>query len=185
MSRKISSLKTLYRYLSSFHRFDDVGAELTFPKIEKRLPVHLTEEEVKQLLQVAAADGSAIGMRNKVMLYMLYVSGMRITELLSLCFSDIKFDESLIAVTGKGGKSRLIPLPDIMIDLLKEYINQLEVSQQEKKKKAKANDYLFPIVYAGKVKPITRQAFWSILKDLWKKTGNKKTISPDKKHPRS
>jgi len=180
MSRKISSLKTFYRYLSSFHRFEDISTDLTFPKLEKRLPVHLTEEEVKQLLQIAAADGTALGLRNKVMLYLLYVTGMRITELLSLRLSDLQFSTSLIAVSGKGGKGRMIPIPEMMIGLLKEYIDRIELSQKEKKKKPRATDYLFPIVYAGKVKAITRQAFWGILKELWKKTGNKKIISPHK-----
>lgn len=180
MSRKISSLKTLYGYLERNHGWNNLAAELTFPKLEKRLPSYLTEQEVKSLLTVASADGSDQSIRNKVMLYLLYVSGMRISELINLKLSDIHFDTGFVAVSGKGGKGRMIPIPEPMLALLKEYLEKVHGKLISKKVKQRATDYLFPVSYGGKIKAITRQAFWGILKALWKKTGSVKPISPHK-----
>lgn len=178
MSRKISSLKVLYLYLHTYHGWENYADDLIFPKLEKRLPRYLQEDEIGALFEVAERDTSDIGMRNKVMLYLLYVSGMRISELISLTVGQIQFDSGFITVSGKGGKGRMIPIPKLMIRLLKEYVDTvLKVFMSKGGKKRKGN-YLFPVNYARRVKPISRQAFWSILKDLWKKTGIEKSISP-------
>lgn len=180
MSRKISSLKTFYGYVERYHSWPNLSNELTFPKLEKRLPSYLTEQEIEHLLKVAAADKSDQAVRNKVMLYLLYVSGMRISELINLHLSDIHFDTGFIAVSGKGGKGRMIPVPESMLAMLKKYLDTVYHNFVYKKIKKRATDYLFPVSYAGKVKAITRQAFWGILKAIWKKTGNPKSISPHK-----
>lgn len=175
ISRKISAFKTLFHYLHDHHGWQDLAQHIIFPKIEKRLPKYLSEQEIEQLFQVAQTDTSEAGIRNKVMLYMLYVSGMRISELTALKRSNIHFDSNYVAITGKGGKGRMIPLPDGMMQELKEYITTVHAAFVSRGHKT---DYLFPIVYAGKVKPISRQALWGILKDLWKQTGCNKVISP-------
>lgn len=180
MSRKISSLKTFYGYLEQHHGWHNLAIELTFPKLEKRLPSYLSEQEIEQLFKVASADGTDQAIRNKVMLYLLYVSGMRISEMINVRLSDIHFDTGFIAVTGKGGKGRMIPIPQPMLAMLKEYLDTVYRTFIAKKAKRRSTDYLFPISYGGKIKPITRQAFWGILKSLWKKTGNAKPISPHK-----
>lgn len=180
MSRKISSLKTFYGYLERYHRWPNLAAELTFPKLEKRLPSYLTEQEIEHLLKIAGADNSDLAIRNKVMLYLLYVSGMRISELINLHLSDIHFDTGFIGVTGKGGKGRMIPVPEPMLAMLKKYLDTVYHNFVYKKTKKRATDFLFPVSYGGKIKAITRQAFWGILKVLWKKTGNPKSISPHK-----
>lgn len=178
LSRKISSLKVLYNYLHTYHGFENRSDDLIFPKLERRLPRYLREDEVEQLFEVANRDNSPLGIRNKVMLYLLYVSGMRISELVHLGVGQIQFESSLITVTGKGGKGRVIPIPKPIAALLKEYVDHgLKdfMLQGDKKRKC---DHLFPVNYAGKIKPISRQAFWVILKDLWKKTGIERSISP-------
>jgi len=180
MSRKISSLKTFYGYLEHHHGWDNLASELTFPKLEKRLPSYLSEQEIKHLLKVASADATDQAIRNKVMLYLLYVSGMRISEMINMHLSDIHFDTGFIAITGKGGKGRMIPIPPPMLAMLKQYLDTVHRNFVAKKAKKRATDYLFPIYYGGKIKPITRQAFWGILKKLWKKTGIIKPISPHK-----
>ena len=173
LSRKISSIKSFFSYLHEKFSFADLGQELIFPKLEKKLPHYLTEQEIEQLLAVASADTSLHTLRNKVMLYLLYITGMRITELTSLKISDVHFDTGYVNVFGKGGKQRMIPLPQPIIPLLREYLEKPARHQD-----IKNNDYLFPVFYGNKAKPITRQAFWMILKNLWKKTGIQKSISP-------
>lgn len=180
MSRKISSLKTFFNYMSQHHNVENLAEHLTFPKVEKRLPSYLSEKEVEKLLQVAQSDTSNAGIRNKTMLYLLYTSGMRITELTTLKVSNIHFDTGFIAVSGKGGKGRMIPIPQFMMQMLKKYLETTHRTFTNSKGKHRPTDYLFPVFYAGKVKPISRQAFWTILKKMWAKTGNKRSISPHK-----
>jgi len=178
LSRKISALKTLFSYLNRYHGWENVAAELIFPKLEKKLPRYLQEQEIEKLFEVADRDSSPSGMRNKVMLYLMYVSGMRVSELIKITVGQIQFDSNFITVRGKGGKDRMIPIPEPVMEMLKEYIETVLQKLMDRGGKRRKGDYLFPVTYAGKVKPISRQAFWSILKGLWKKTGSTKSVSP-------
>ncbi|MGB8367378.1 MAG: tyrosine-type recombinase/integrase [Candidatus Babeliales bacterium] len=167
VARKISSLKILFTYLHQQFDWKDMGEELYLPKIEKKLPQYLTEEEIKLLLTTADQDQTAIGRRNQVMLYLLYVSGMRISELTLLTTSALHFDTGLITVSGKGGKQRMVPIPSFVMTMIKSYLGLLP-----------ATNYLFPVTYAKKIKPISRQAFWVVLKKMCKKAKINKAISP-------
>jgi len=181
MSRKISAIKVLYNYVNTYMGWKNIANNLIFPKLDKKLPRYLTEQEVEALFDVAGQEDSRIGIRNKTMLYLLYVSGMRISEMVNLRVSQIQFDSGFINVSGKGGKGRVIPIPNPMMKHLQLYVDSvlptLLTGPGSKAKKSKT-DYLFPINYSGKIKPITRQSFWKILKDLWQKTGSEKSISP-------
>jgi len=178
LSRKISALKTLFAYLHRYHNWDNVADELIFPKLEKKLPRYLQEQEVEKLFEIADRDRSTSGMRNKVMLYLMYVSGMRISELVGITVGQIQFDSNFITVRGKGGKDRMIPIPEQVMGLLKDYIDTVLPELVDHGGRRKKGDFLFPVIYAGKLKPISRQAFWAILKGLWKKTGSSKSVSP-------
>lgn len=167
VARKISSLKIFFFYLHQQFGWKNLGEELYIPKIEKKLPQYLTESEIQLLLTTAEQDQTAIGRRNSVMLYLLYVSGMRISELIMLKTSALHFDTGLITVCGKGGKQRMVPIPSFVMAMIKTYLNTLPIT-----------NYLFPVIYGKKIKPISRQAFWVVLKTLCKKTGIKKAISP-------
>jgi len=180
MSRKISSLKVFFSYFQQQYGLSNVAEDLTFPKLEKRLPQYLSEQEIQKLFEVAGRDTTINGIRNKIMLYLLYASGMRISELTHLQLSDVHFDTGLIFVQGKGGKGRMIPIPEAMNQFLKEYINTVHKAITTKNGVARKTEYLFPVYYGGKSKPITRQSFWIILKQLWKKTGIDRPISPHK-----
>lgn len=174
MARKISSLKQFYLFASERWHLENIGQQLTFPKIEKKLPHYLSEQEVEQLLQGSQQDTSPIGVRNKVMLYLLYVTGLRITELTQLLTSSILWDSGFLQVEGKGGKQRMVPLPEAMRILLKDYLEKFHPTLSHSRK----TNYLFPILYAGTLRAITRQAFWGILKQLCSKAGLPKSISP-------
>jgi len=178
MSRKISAIKVFFTYVSTYLDWKNVSDDLTFPKLEKRLPQYLTEQEIEKLFNIAEQDNSETGFRNKVMLYLLYVSGMRISEMVNLTISQIQFDTNLINITGKGGKGRVIPIPQAMTQMLQTYIDKIVSKITRKGKKKVRNGYLFPVIYAGKLKPISRQSFWTILKGMWAKAGNPKSISP-------
>lgn len=178
LSRKISSLKIFFSYLEERFGFSNCAQELTFPKLEKRLPAALSEQELEKLFETADADRTDIGFRNKVMLYLLYVSGMRISELVNTTISDVHFDTGFLSVTGKGGKGRLIPLPQPMLALLDQYLKTTHRTFVDVDHGSRATDFLFPTLYAGKVKAITRQSFWLFLRQLWEKSGITRHLSP-------
>lgn len=181
MARKISTLKSFFTYLHHYAGWkNNLSNELITPKIEKRLPHFFTELEIEQLFKIAETDKTLAGKRNRVMLYLLYVSGMRISELCNLRMSDVHFDTGFIHVSGKGGKSRMVPLPQMMLDMLHDYSNTIYKEVNKKSKTRSDGEYLFPIYYAGIIKPITRQSFWIILKKMWAKSGSDKSISPHK-----
>lgn len=177
MARKVSSIKAFFSYLHRFHGMGNVSESLMFPKLEKRLPKCLTEDEVQALLKVAAEDRSQVGERNRVMLYLLYVTGMRISELINLRIQDIHEDLHVIEVHGKGGKGRMIPISAHIISLLSAYISANKMRIQHKGIMLD-QEFLFPVWYAGHIKPMTRQACWAIIKKIWSKTGIQKPISP-------
>ena len=178
LARKISSLKAFFNFLHERYDIENVAADLTFPKLDKKLPRYLPEQELKELLDVTEKDTSPVGLRNKVMVYLLYVSGMRVSELVGLKISDIHFDTGIIDMAGKGGKGRVVPVPHAMITLIKEHLKRPPKTHLQGNSNANKTEYLFPTTYAGKIKPITRQALFIVLKRLWQQTSIKKTISP-------
>jgi len=178
IARKISAVKTFFSYLNEQFEWKNIAQELRIPKMDKTLPHYLSEQEVEKLFEVVYNDDSTYALRNKVMLFVMYTSGVRVSELINLKISDIKFDTSFIVVAGKGGKQRMVPIPQAVLLMIKEYVDTYLEPQNVKRKARSVVPYLFPVQYAGTIKPISRQSFWIILKDLWKKTGSKKRISP-------
>lgn len=175
-SRKLSSLKSLCKYAQKYHNYHDFTFNVAFPKLEKKLPKFLTQEQVMELFAAAQRDITPTGYRNHVMIAMAYVCGVRVSELIELTRTNINFQDRLVHVSGKGGKQRIVPLPESISSMLQDY---LHTSQPYLFKNMTVDsDYLFPILYANKVKPMTRQGFWIILKDVVKKAGLSDSISP-------
>lgn len=178
ISRKISSLKLFFSFLHDRFDFENKASSLVFPKTEKKLPVYLTEQELSQLFDAANKDNSYRGIRNKVMLSLIYASGMRVTELVSTKLEQIHFDTGFISILGKGSKERMVPLPQNVLDLLRLYIDTVYEKLLPKKTKLEKKEFLFPVSYKNQIKPISRQQFWSLLKQIILKAGIKKNISP-------
>jgi len=178
-ARKISSIKAFFKYLHMQHGFEhDISKDLFTPKIEQILPHYLTEKEIAKVLQAADADISDIGIRNKVMLYLMYASGIRVSELIGIKISDIFFDDCLLKVDGKGSKERMIPLNESLVTLIGDYL-LLTYPKLAHVNKVKVNsEYLFPVLYNQQIRPMTRQAFWGIVKQLCVIAGIKRPISP-------
>jgi len=166
ISRKISTLKAFFMYINRVFNIKNSAKDLCFPKIEKRLPTYLSENEVKSILMQAEQDTSLLGTRNTIMLYLLYVSGMRVSELIRLSISDFHFDTGFVSIIGKGGKQRMIPLPASIVSMLKNYFSSLQNNSVLINRNENEPFYLFSIVYGKKIKPISRQSCWIILKKL-------------------
>ncbi len=177
VSRKISCLKTFFKHLEEKYGFKNHAEHLTLPKLDKKLPHFLSEDALEKLFTHAQKGNSDNERRNYVMLLLLYATGMRISELTDLNISSIDFEVGCIKIKGKGNKERIVPLQQETQLLLRDYLHTLYPLFLNKTKQ-KLNDILFPSFYDGKLKPMTRQSFWSYIKDLALKAGISASLSP-------
>ena len=180
LSRKISSLKRFFDFLNSRYNLSNLGTALTFPKTEQTLPNYLSESELQKLLAAANDDHSIKGQRNKVMLYLIYASGMRVSELVNLTFDQIHFDTGFIQLTGKGNKERSIPLPKNILELLHYYTDHIhpKLIPSGIRIDRKKQNFVFITLHKGQIKSITRQLFWIALKKILSRADILKNISP-------
>jgi integrase/recombinase XerD len=179
IARKISTLKHFFSFLHERYHIDNSARSLVFPKLEKTLPRYLSEQEVQQLLAAANRDTSDKGFRNKVMLYLLYATGMRVSELVSLTLDKIVFDTGFVHIMGKGKKERAVPLPKNILELLSHYTQVIYPRLLPPSyHKEGMTQYLFATVQKGELKPISRQLFWLSLKKILKCAAIFKDVSP-------
>ena len=178
VSRKISTLKLFFDFVSDRFAMQNKADLLIFPKIEQGLPLYLTDNELYDLLSAAQQDSSAKGVRNKVIVHVLYATGMRVSELANLRLEQLHFDTGFIRVWGKGNKERMVPLPQATLELLQYYLDAAYRKLQPKKEILDKERYLFPTFIGGRMQPITRQSIWNIIKHLLKVAGIQKNVSP-------
>jgi integrase/recombinase XerD len=190
VSRKISTFKSFYCFAAKNFQVVDLGKGLIFPKLIKRLPKYLTEEETQQLLLMSKQDETPKGVRNYVMLLLLYASGMRISELLGLKFDQIIFTTGFIQIFGKGNKERLVPVPEAVLVALRHYLDHVlptlcvvksentGVAHFSYKTILPITKHVFITRYQRKLIPLSRQSYWVYLKKLLRKAGIVKDISP-------
>lgn len=165
----LTVINSFYNYLivTGKMEINPCGA-IKMPKLEKKLPNYLTIEEVDRLLDINCK--TPLDHRNKAMLELLYATGTRISELISLKFSQIDFEECIIRIMGKGKKERIVPINDVALDYLKDYIENYRPFLIKN-----TSDYIF-LNKDGN--PISRVGFFKILKQICQKAGIKKDVSP-------
>ena len=164
-SRRTSALKQFFRFLRAEDwRGDDPATLIGVPKKGRNLPKTLSAERVEQLLATAAADDSPKGKRLNCLLEMLYASGLRVSELVSLQLGHLQREAGKLApyllVRGKGNKERLVPLNAPALEALEAYLGLREMFV----KSEGDSPYLFPS--SGKEGHVTRQRFGQMLKRL-------------------
>jgi integrase/recombinase XerD len=161
-ARKLSSLKQFFMYLFVEKiRSDNPATAVDAPKLDKSLPKFMSEQEVDKLLETATGDW-----RMKCLLELLYATGLRVSELISLKKSSVRKEgnDYYVFVKGKGNKERIVPLGGKAIEALQDYLKSKDIT-----------DWLFP---SGK-SHLTRQRFGQMLKEL----ALKANIDPDKISP--
>ena len=123
INRKISSVKAFYRYLLRSNTISSNPAEdLELQRVRRKLPLTLSVDEVSALLE-AANERTPLGLRDRVCLELLYSSGLRISELLTLKVSDLQMSDGLISVIGKGNKQRFVPFGNRARLSIEDYLN--------------------------------------------------------------
>lgn len=170
-ARQLSSFRRFFRYIMREGLRDtDPTADIDMPRIGRSLPKTLTEDEVDALLQAPNTD-EPLGHRDRAMLELLYATGLRVSELISLKQSQVNFNQGVLRIVGKGGRERLIPLGEEAQRWLKEFIDspRMEILLERQ------TDYLFP---TRRGECMTRQAFWHIIKRYAQKAGINKKLSP-------
>ncbi|MBU6079576.1 MULTISPECIES: site-specific tyrosine recombinase XerD [Allobacillus] len=170
ISRMISTIRSFHHFLI-YERLaeHDPSLHIETPKKERMLPKVLSSQEVESLLDIQG--DSPFDLRNKAMLEMLYATGLRISELLSLELDDLHLTMGFVRITGKGGKERIVPLGKHAQEAIEGYV-EMARSQLEKKNQS---DALF-LNHHGN--PMSRQGFWKVLKGIVLKKGIQKDVSP-------
>lgn len=170
-ARALSCLRRFYRFaIEEGMVTADPTAKISAPKLGKPLPHSISEQEVEQLLK-APDEEDPIGIRDLAMLELMYASGLRVSELISLEFSQISFNQGVLRVVGKGKKERLVPFGEAAQQATENYLKKsraLLLGQA-------ACDHLF---LSKRGKPMTRQTFWYRIKFYASQAGIKKHLSP-------
>lgn len=170
-TRYISTIRRFYQQLYQNNQLDtDPSAHITSPKRAKPLPQSLTEAEVEQLLDAPNIETS-LGYRDKTMLELLYATGIRVSELVTIGLSQVNLRRGLIHCIGKGNKERLVPIGEEAMNWLDQYI----VAVRPQLLKGRLSEDLFP---TRRGRAMTRQAFWYIVKRYAAAAEIEKALSP-------
>ncbi|WP_144526741.1 site-specific tyrosine recombinase XerD [Peribacillus simplex] len=176
------SSKTVARHIASirsFHQFllrekvteQDPSIHIETPKPERSLPKVLSMEEVEALLE-APKKMDEFGLRDKAMLELMYATGMRVSELISMDVSDVHASMGFVRCVGKGNKERIIPIGQTALGAIEHY---MESSRRKMASPKHRTDSLFLNHHGNR---LTRQGFWKILKKLVKSAQIEKEITP-------
>lgn len=168
--RMISTLRSFHQFLVQEQiTSKDPTLHIQTPRKDRKLPEFLSTEEVDQLLKIEG--DTPLDIRNQAMLELMYATGLRVTELISLTTHDLHLMMGFVRCLGKGGKERIIPLGEMAKHSLETYLT----SGRDELMKEKQHQYLF-VNHHGR--PLTRQGFWKIIKKIAREQGLEKNITP-------
>jgi len=170
-ARLHSSLKRFYQFALRGNRIGrDPTLNLDRPKRAQRFPKTLSEADVEALL--AAPDlRTPLGLRDRAMLEVLYATGLRVSELVGLTLMQVSLDMGVVRVIGKGSKERLVPLGEVAADLVMQYLREARPAPL----KARTAEAMF---VTARCAPMTRQAFWSLIKRYAARAIPGRSLSP-------
>ena len=170
-SRAISSLKRLFRYLLRQNKISiDPTLQIATAKLPRNLPKSITEQNVEELLN-APDVSTPLGMRDRAMFEVLYATGLRVSELVTLSVAQVSLDMGVVRVMGKGSKERLVPLGEEALDWLRRYL-------QPARAELLAGKLTATLFVTARGAGMTRQMFWYLIKKHARHTGLNKSLSP-------
>ena len=174
IARVTVSIRTFYRFLAKDRNLEDIGRDLIPPTIPKRLPKALSVAEIESLISAAPLEG--MGIRDRAMLELLYATGARVSEIISLNVEDVRQSEAqsgeitTIRLFGKGRKERIVPMGTFAKKAVEDYLVRLRPTLLKGDQKA-----LFLNVRGGR---ISRQSAWNIVLDTAERCGLSGRVSP-------
>ncbi len=169
INRRLSVIRQFYLFLERDGIITEHVSKIHAPKEAAFLPSYLTMEEVEQLLEAPNREKDD-EMRDKAMIEVMYASGLRVSELLSLSRGQINFEKGLVTIYGKGNKERRVPIGEFALDYVKEYIKGAR-----ERNIGRHSKYLFLNKFG---KPISRQYFFLQIRKYAKRAGITELISP-------
>lgn len=183
LARRGMSARSQGRHLSSIRQFmrffvregvlkTNPAAEIDMPKLARKLPMFLDLSEVEILLGTAF-ENTPRGLRDHAMIHVLYATGLRVSELVHLQLEDLDLNRGFLLTKGKGAKERVVPLGERAMEVLSRYL-------QEARPKLIGNIESAYVFTGRRKKPMTRQAFWHLLKLHAARAGITKNLSPHK-----
>lgn len=165
-------LKLFFRFLHRRGRIpNDVAAAMLTPKPSGRLPETLSLQEIEQLIQ-ACDTQQPLGLRDRAIIELFYSSGLRLSELVNVTIDAVNLEERMIRITGKGGKTRVVPLGSKARDALQAYLNR----ERPKLQAIRTGNEVF-LSHRGR--RLTRQRIWQMLRERALLAG----LNPEKIHP--
>ncbi|MCY4215031.1 MAG: site-specific tyrosine recombinase XerD [Gammaproteobacteria bacterium] len=169
-ARWLSCVKGFYRHSLEKGRISaDPASHLEHPKLGRPLPSSLSEAQVEELLQVPDAS-TAVGLRDRAMLELLYATGLRVSELVNLQLGSLNLRQGVIRVIGKGGKERLVPVGQEALAWVAQF-----VAEGRRKLGGEGTKALFP---SNRGRAMTRQTFWHAIKRHAAAAGIESNLSP-------
>lgn len=171
IARKLTVIRNFHRYmLKEGFSEKDPSVVVDSPKIKRNLPDVLTYDEVLRIL-TSPDISSPLGSRDAAMIELMYASGLRVTELVTLTMNQIDLELGYIRIMGKGSKERIVPIGDEALEKIRHYIQNF----REKILNGKKSSYLF---ITSRGRKITRQSFWMRLKMYARRAGISRRITP-------
>ncbi len=172
VARKIATTRSFLHFLFTENVISqELSTWLHQPKVGRRLPKALSQEDVQQLLETAALRETPLGLRDHALLEVLYATGLRATEVITLQLGDVNFTEGTLRCVGKGDKERVVPLHDRAQESLKRYIKT-------------GRPFLLHHAGAATIflnregQPLTRQGLWFIIQQCAQNAGLENQVSP-------
>jgi len=171
VARLLVTLRNLYRFLISEKLLNQNPLEaMESPKLSKKLPHVLSENEVERLLN-QPDPSTPSGLRDKAMLEFLYATGLRVSEMMSLRLDQVNLEVGCVRVFGKGGRERIVPIGEVAQASLRTYLN--------KGRGRILKDQVSPYVFVNpRAEKMTRQGFWKIVKKYGLIAGIKGNMTP-------
>ena len=171
-SRRLSCVKSFYKFLFDEHLIDrDPAEKVENPKLGRSLPNIVSEKDVEALL-LSPDTSTALGVRDKTMLELIYACGLRVSEVIGVSVYQVNLRQGALITMGKGSKERMIPIGDIALSWLNNYLDE---ARPKLLKHNLREDILFP---SRNGLPMTRQTFWHRVKLYATKAGIKQKLSP-------
>jgi integrase/recombinase XerD len=177
-ARHLSSLRGFIRFLVEEGELDENPTALAArPRFGRRLPHVVSEHDMLRLL--GAPDATTLrGRRDRAMLSLTYAAGLRVSELVNLELGDVDFTRGVVAALGKGGKRRLVPLGEVALDHLSDYLDARRSEPEPRRRRAPAREPSAVLFLSPSGRRLTRQAFWKIVRRYARAAGIQAKLHP-------
>jgi integrase/recombinase XerD len=172
VARKVAAIKSYFHFLRDEGVIgDDPTLSLESPQVKKSLPKAISIEDVEKLLSEPAKSDSPKGLRDSALLEMLYATGMRVTELVSLDVSDVDLEAGTVLCSGKGDRERIVPIYDRAAQMVSDYL-----AAGRPRLLSHADEPALFLNHRGE--RLTRQGLWLIIKHYVESVGIQEEVTP-------